>query len=541
MKKLIPYILLFLLPLALIIISVFYKSSIGEFYLGGYYDPSYPYLINSLNLAQLNGFGTGILEHPGIPVQIIGAVVIRLLYMIQNVKSDIVHDVLSRPEYYLMKINLVLVFMNAFALFILGLTAYKKLNNVNASLFLQLSPFSFSIIYFKLTDFCPESLIIFSVLLFIAVTISITNEKEMTKKKLLKYAVLFGIICGFGLTCKILFFPLLIIPILLINHFSFKALFLLITFLSFSVIFFSAASVDNFLFFLNWLFNLMTHSGRYGQGEKKFIDPSQVYGNLKLVFDRAPLFVISYTLIILCFILSFLKQFKLKMRSNKYFPLFIGLFLTMTFQILIVLKQFYRHYMISVYILSVLGLFVVCSLFYDFSPNFFKKYKNIFLILILLVFSYYNYLVIRIDNTYYSKRKNQSLEAMKYLDEHYDKSLIVGTIGASNIVPPLYYGVRLSGNQQINYFPILLESFPNYIIYSSWEDKKFQSFDPGDDIKTKLLNSPKIIFICDNQNILKEFLENVKQSTNQPNTSYKNVYLNKRGEAIYEVYLDSTK
>lgn len=64
----------------------------------------------------------------------------------------------------------------------------------------------FSITNMALSDVSPESLLIFTILLFIAVTVSIVNEKDWSPKNSLKYVVGYGLICGFGLATKLTFF-----------------------------------------------------------------------------------------------------------------------------------------------------------------------------------------------------------------------------------------------------------------------------------------------------------------------------------------------
>ncbi|MFZ1459862.1 MAG: hypothetical protein WAU38_03605, partial [Ignavibacteria bacterium] len=128
MNNKIKYSLLIVLPVILFITAHILKVVQGPYYLN-FYDPSYVYLINSLNLAQLSGYGVGHFDHPGTTVQVLGAVAVKLFYFLTNNNQDIVNDVLSRPESYLFFMNKFFVFLNCTALFFVGYFTLKVTGN----------------------------------------------------------------------------------------------------------------------------------------------------------------------------------------------------------------------------------------------------------------------------------------------------------------------------------------------------------------------------------------------------------------------------
>ncbi|NLG19040.1 MAG: hypothetical protein GX556_17085 [Fibrobacter sp.] len=67
--------LLFIILISLFVIMQF-KIAAGPFWLGQNSDPDYQYLLNSLNIAQ--GKGVGHTDHPRTPVQISGAILLKL-------------------------------------------------------------------------------------------------------------------------------------------------------------------------------------------------------------------------------------------------------------------------------------------------------------------------------------------------------------------------------------------------------------------------------------------------------------------------------
>jgi len=62
--------------------------------------PDYPYLFNSLSLAYYYG-DIGHTDHPGTPVQFLGAVIIKLTYWFQNSPENLIIHILKNPELYL--------------------------------------------------------------------------------------------------------------------------------------------------------------------------------------------------------------------------------------------------------------------------------------------------------------------------------------------------------------------------------------------------------------------------------------------------------
>ena len=106
MKGLPKYLILIILPAFLFITSRIIKDAQGPYYLN-FSDPSYAYLISSLNLAR--GFNIVYTDHPGTTVQVIGAITIKVYYLLSNKNTDLARDVLMRPEDYLLFMNGVLI------------------------------------------------------------------------------------------------------------------------------------------------------------------------------------------------------------------------------------------------------------------------------------------------------------------------------------------------------------------------------------------------------------------------------------------------
>ncbi|HRA99894.1 MAG TPA: hypothetical protein PK294_05595 [Ignavibacteria bacterium] len=534
MKKKFPLFILLILPVSIIIISLYFKHSIGEYFL--YRDPSYVYLLNSLNLSQMSGYGVGHIDHPGTTLQIIGAIVIKCFYVIQGQSVDIVHDVISRPEFYLGRINSVIVVMISAALYILGITVYKISGNIYSALFLQLTPLCSATIYYDLTNVNPEILLIFSTLLLIAFIIFYLNKDEKDKNNSFKLTIVFGIIFGFGLVTKISFFPVLLIPLFLIKRISYKFYFLAITAIVFCLLLTPVISFDQIFKFAAWIKSITTNSGLYGMGNPEIIDTSSFFGNLKKILINELMFTISYVLAFTTLILYFIPRFRIQIRENKYFNLLTGIFFAMSVQLIIVSKHFTFRYMLPALMLSVLSFYVVLNLTSGILPEYLKRKKKLIFSTAFLIFLFFSL------KTFYTKtsdlyfKQNESHRILNFLDENYKHSIIISTNLSSSIEAALHLGARYSGSQREKYYTVINSLYPDRYIFNIWY--KVTELMDKDFLRTLLIEKNKFFFDCKSTIELNDFILFISQLTGSENITYKEVYSNKREEKIYEIELN---
>jgi len=543
LKKIIPLLALLILPIFFFIGLQKYKDALGEYYLGRNYDPSYPYLINSLNLSQFKGYGVGLIAHPGTPVQEIGAVVLLILHSLQPDKTDLVKDVFNNPEYYLNKIFQCFLLLNSAAIFLLGLMVYLKMKSILTSLFLQLSPFSFysGDIYFQLTNVSVEPILIFTILLLITAIIIYLNENGSERNSLF-YLIVLGVLCGLGMAIKISFFPILVIPFLLIRGIKFKLSFILISILTFLIFVYPAFSVENADGFSDWVKNLITHSGRYGTGSEDFVETSVYLSNIKTIFSENLVFSFSYIAILSVLILQFFKKYKSLIRSNKYFILLTGIFIAMTLQVLMVAKHFSLYYMIPTYMFSIPGLFVVSSIVLSLYPDFLKnKKRNYFyyaaVSIVIIAFSIFQLRTIYKERKYIANVRNEARKIIKSLEENYSNSIVVSTYGCSSKEFALHLGSSFGGTKRKSYMEILKEMYPNNFYYNRWDNTFYDDWDI-EHIKSQLIKANKFIFQGVTDEVAQKFIIAIKELTNKPDASYKKIISGHNRDALYEITLE---
>ena len=211
------------------------KDAGGPYFLN-YYDPSYVYLINSLNLLQLSSVGH--FDHPGTTVQVLGAIILKLKFISVGSADEIIKVVFSDPEKYLELINRCFILLNSLTLLLLGIFIYKITNDIFLSLLIQLSPFvSFQILY-GLVLVAPDNIIILPSLFLIGIIFYYIFKSDPDNPAL-SYILFCGIVCGFGTVTKLTFIPMWIIPFILIKSFKNKSIFLLTGVLAFLIFIFN--------------------------------------------------------------------------------------------------------------------------------------------------------------------------------------------------------------------------------------------------------------------------------------------------------------
>jgi hypothetical protein len=341
-----------LLPLLVAILSLLFIKDLGPYFLHCF-DPAYNYLLNGLNLA-LGEMEIGHTDHPGTPLQLISALVIRLTFIFMDDKH-LMDSVLTYPETYLFNISLFLLILHVIALYILGLFVYKHSNSILVAVFLQLGlPVSLQA-FFNVPRVQTESLLGVWCTLFIAVTFVQVFSRENSKQHL--QILLFSILSAFLITTKVSAAGLLVLPLFILPGVLNKLKYITLTTVFTSLILIPVYSkLGHFADFISRMF---THLGSYGQGSEGLLDIKEYLGNIWEILSAEIPFTLAYVAVLAtCIILVFTKV-KVPGRDRKPEKLVIAVFLVMSLQILVVARQYSFHYMLPAYSLAFLGFFAV--------------------------------------------------------------------------------------------------------------------------------------------------------------------------------------
>ena len=358
-------------------------------YRGQHFDPEYAYLFNSLNI--INGIAPWHIDHPGTPLQMLGAMVIKASHPFTNSKS-ITGFAFTNPEIYLTRINFVINILIVLTIFVLGIATYFVTENIFLTLIMQLSPLFSLTILASFSRVSPEPILLIITLLLAGALISLL--KFDLNQHLKTYLALFSIIIGLGIALKISFLPLAIIPGILFWKRKKLSLYLLGVLASFVI--FTLPIIFRYKSILAWTFQLSLHEKKYGKGALGIVDPASFLHSFINILTKEWIFSL---ILLICLIFLLTKTFapkKLTQEKSIEYYLILGCVLAQLLQIIIVSKHYNLRYMLPAFSLSGAALVFLLS---DFLKNdHFKKYLSIIGLLIFMLVFMQSYQAVKMLN-----------------------------------------------------------------------------------------------------------------------------------------------
>jgi hypothetical protein len=263
----------------------------GAFYWTGNQDPDYAYLGNSLKLAMFQA--PSHTDHPGTPLQMIGAVLIRVWHLFRGGGSDLAIDVLSHPETYLYVIHTGLVILTAVSILFLGLETFKICRNLPLAMVIQSSPFVMigAHLVAEPSRVSPDVLVFLFSQFLSLLLVQWLFQKEVGESK--QWQINLGIIFGLGMASKITFLPMIWF-FLLIKGTKQKIIALLVAIATFFIA--TLPIISQYPRMLGWYSALATHTGPYKTGEQGLFSPIETWRNIALLWSLAQPFIILLTI-----------------------------------------------------------------------------------------------------------------------------------------------------------------------------------------------------------------------------------------------------
>lgn len=332
-------------------------------------DPEYAYLLNGLNLAFDYG-NIGHIDHPGTTVQVFSAVIIKTTFCFRKTEHDMRTDVLLNPEIYLSTIAWTFSLFNCLILFFLGHLIYRMTNEIEYGLLFQaISVMSITTLSNAFYRISPEPLLFGAVSILVMLFLSkfyfyktwgrvYMNHESITKvTKIIDIdllIILMAVLIGYCFATKINSLPLIILPLLMVTNRN-KVLFLCIVFIMFII--FTLPISNQYLTFLNWVLNIVTHSGHYGTGEKNMIDVQTMSNNFYLFVKHEG--ILFFTLV-LSFVFIIREWFRKQFGTS--FKMLLLIFVVQITFLIMVLKHFEYHYFVPIYPTIAINLFLIFEL-----------------------------------------------------------------------------------------------------------------------------------------------------------------------------------
>ncbi len=496
--------LLFLLiaPLAYFFLGSYVHQIIGLYSLRSA-DPEYIYFISGLSIA--NGkLILGHIDNPGTPLQYLAALVFKVLYQLRDHQIPFNEDVLANADLYLRVLNLVMTMVVSVFMYFAGKAAYQITNRLSYSILLQLSPLFTDIIYGNIGRITPENLIPIPVMLLSLLLLKLVYQPEEEQSK--KYSIWFGLISAFGLSIKLTYFPLWIIPLIVLKSWKNKIRYSATAVGSFFVMALPVTLQINI--FRGWIMGLFLHSGKYGSGDSNIVNLETLWPNFNNLWNENRYFF--YVVVMLAvvtavtFILRKDKQYRLIQRIS------LAILCAVAIQVVLVCKQFEPRYFIPALMLFPVSLILLMESFFPLKPLI-SRYKIPQLIVALFVSFYFvkQLPIIRSLSAHLDQEKVLKMPALHYmqsLEKNSVKFLVPGGYGCPTPEYALMCSDGWAGRQRELFRPVLARLFPNTYIYYPW-DKTVNFW--GNEPAFKDTDQPVYIYF-ENNKLKDTFFEDTK-------------------------------
>ena len=346
-------------------------------------DPNYVYLVNSTALC--NGDGVGYIDHPGTTVMQIGALTIATTHLLTNPENEtLVQHVFRDSHFFIFSIRNVLMVLNAIVLLLLGWVAIKKTHSVWVTLLLQGSTLITAItLDHVFTKIAPEPFLFFLTAIFVMAVLWFYTDENKTSWR---FVIVFSLLIGAGLATKATFLPLAIFPFIVLPTLKRKLIYSAGIIPSF--VLFTIPIIPEYKHMYYWFRGLISHSGKYGHGEKDLIDLKTYLPNILKILVNNPIFGIVIGIGILLVLFSVIQNFRKKKKVDWDIQILTGLIVSSGFGILLVAKQYNgNHYLIPVLLLSGISLFFILNILLRLQfSEFIKKLTLPFIVIALIAF-----------------------------------------------------------------------------------------------------------------------------------------------------------
>ncbi len=452
------------LPVVLFITGIQYLENMGCFFLKGV-DPEYAYLFNGLLLADGKP-DIDYVYHPGTPMLCVIATVIRVLHLFRP--GGLIPDVIANPEVYIRATIYFVNFLGSIMLFFLGFYVYRRIHQIATALVFQFVPFVHNLALEPLSRLIPESLMLSITCMWLMMLVRIATDPEPARNAM-KYSLLLGILTGLSVADKLTLLPYVVIPLFLLPGLKHKARFAGTALFSFVV--FAFPVLYKLIYFYHWVTNIITHTGRYGSGDKGLLQWSEFTNNLALLIHNTPWLVVSWVLLIAAVVIRGIGIKNRESREHRKARLSVALIILVVLQFFISAKQFAYHYMLPAILLTIPMILLTFSLLQDVFPLAKPWIRNT-LMSILMVLAVIH-IVPRVSGQLKymaADRKKREQQYQKYMESRPAGPVIISAsyYGCAAIEYALMFGLHESGKYAEYLYNTIGALYPGTYLYLPW-------------------------------------------------------------------------
>ena len=450
--KKIALLILLVLPVVTVCLEFRLREASGPYWLGENLDPGYAYLLNSLNMADYHR--PYFIGHPGTPIHIVGGATIRAMNL-RSSREATIRDVLTNPERYMAAINGVLVCLSGLCVLVAGFIVLVATRSLLSALIVQATPFFSLTTFAGLTSVRPEPLMI-GLATLIAALLLLTLKSD-PRKDSRRYVIGFAVLVGIGLAAKVNFLPVALAPLILLPDWKNRFWFIGATIAVFVLAILPILQPMLIRETIQFMFNLATHTGRYGSGPAGFIEPrTYLHSAINLIRGDALFFVI-----VLAGVAALIWRSKFPALRGARSKALLAVTIAQILQLLMVAKHPASRYLIPSLALVGVNVVVLADILRD---KFLAYRVPLLLVAGLLIGSYQIWGFKTLFNDSREAARSQ-LAVYETIKTKYPGVPVASYYTSSSPYYALDFGSIYSGNF---YRPMLQQLYPNQFFYNPW-------------------------------------------------------------------------
>jgi hypothetical protein len=526
--------LLLILPLFYFAIAAYFRILMSNPSLRSV-DPEYIYFMSGLGIAE-GHFKIGHIDNPGTPLQYLIALVFRIVYLFRPGNSlPFIDDVLTNPDLYMATVNLVISGLTILAMYLAGRYILKKSGSVLYAILIQTLPLLPVIWYDLIGRITPE--LLFPLPLYAISALSVKYLFDDKTEWNFRDLALFALVSGFGLTVKLTYISLWIIPLIIIRPWKKKLIFIGLSLAAFFLI--AIPVTLQISTFWGWVKALFTHSGTYGSGEEKIIDFAIFKANLKELLSLEKVFFWLWTTLFCGFWAAWF-YFRKKQKWHGQI-LCLAVLASILVQFILTGKHYAHRYFIPSLMLAPLMVLILAEGFKKiFSNQSVKIAVSIGLVFFLGWTIQRQFSFISMKSEAIGDQVNARVETwhvVSTLNKESIRIIVSQDYGCPFKEYAMLYSTAWAANKLKPYYSEhLLKLYPNVYQYTTWNDL-FQhwgdQFDPSEIVRKNL---PVYVYLEKNsaELLTKTFAK--LDPRKELEFEQKEIYLNpKNNEVIYQI------
>ncbi len=516
-----------IIPVLYFLIGAYFRYLFGDLSLRSV-DPDYMHFLSGVAIS-VGKFNQANIDHPGTTLQIILAIIFRIVYLFRGNTQPYFEDVIINSDMYLSVANLTLTTIISISILIAGNVIFKISGKLVYALLIQSSPFLPNILYDIIGRIYPELLLPIPIFIIVALLFkSLYQQEEIPSPGWFAFAV------AFGLATKATFFPVAVLPFFVLKKGK-----SMLRYVLFSILFYLILALPVTLHldrYWHWMKGLLVHSGTYGTGQPNVIKPDEFIQNLREIFHSEQF--IYYTTGMLILTSLVILVFKIN-RKNQTIPhrIAAGITLLLFIQTFLICKQYAYRYFVPVLLFSPFILILIGEQIIQTFKN-----RNIYVVVsVLLIFALVRFLYIQIPSiqlrTQYigeqMQARIQSRHTVATLPEDSYKIIVTQDYGCPFHEYAIMHSFCVAGPVVPDYRERLAKIYPRTYQFFTWDNTiKYwgADFDPA--------NGEKLIIYAENDSpdLLKKTLVKFFDGKPYHTGPIDTLFLNPRNhEIIYQV------